>query len=76
MAKTKTTTKTPKSQTGKILSYLQSGKTLTVQEAKTRFGVRKLSARICDLRNSGNVIDTVKKNVRGVGTVTGYTLNG
>jgi hypothetical protein len=43
----------------KIIKYLDSGKELTVAQARSRFGVTNLSARVHELRTNGHVIDTV-----------------
>lgn len=67
--------KSKSSQTAKILRFLESGKVLTVTEAKNRYGVQKVSARIRDLRTQGYKINTVTKPVRNGGTVTGYQLS-
>ena len=49
----------------KIRNYLEAGRTLTAPEARSRFGIKNLSARIYDLRTQGLVIGTetyVRKN--------------
>lgn len=61
------------SQTTKILRFLERGRKLTVSEARNLFGARKLSARICELRNDGYPIATVTKTVQGT-PVTAYQL--
>jgi hypothetical protein len=41
-------------QTDKVLAYLQTpGRTLTAKQARSRFGIQRLSARICELREEG-----------------------
>ncbi len=40
-------------QNAKILSFLQSGQTITARQAESMFGVRRLSARISELREAG-----------------------
>jgi predicted ArsR family transcriptional regulator len=65
-----------RSQTEKILGFLQTGKQLTVSEAQKRFGVSRLAARIHDLRNDGFVIYTNRRRVTvGNKKVTGYRLD-
>lgn len=54
-----------KTQNEKILDFLRTGKQLTVSEARNRFGVSKLSARISELRSLGYKIYTNKKRVVG-----------
>lgn len=62
-----------KSQLEKISRFLQnSGKNLTVAEARRRFGVQRLAARIYDLRQNGFEIRT--NDVRSGHVVTSYTL--
>ena len=45
-------------QTRKILRYMQEGNTITPIEALAMFGCFRLSARIWDLRNEGEDIET------------------
>lgn len=75
---TKTTNTVKESQTTKILKYLTSGsgRVLTASAARERFGVTKMSARICELRDMGHPIETVNKRLRGGGVVTGYQYVG
>lgn len=41
-------------QTNKVLDYLSvPGRTLTSKQARARFGIQKLSARISELRSAG-----------------------
>jgi Helix-turn-helix domain len=42
----------------KVRNYLEAGRTLTSAEARARFGIANLSARIYDLRQEGMVIGT------------------
>lgn len=52
-----TTTKT--NQTAFLENYLRgTGKTITVAEAKSRFGIQNLTARISELREAGLVVRT------------------
>jgi len=44
---------TTQSQTQKILNHLNSGKSLTAAQAKRLYGVKRMSARVLDLRQSG-----------------------
>lgn len=54
----------PKTQTDKILAYLEKGRAITPLDALNRFGCFRLSARIDELRNMGHhiITETVKKN--------------
>jgi len=46
------------SQNKRILAYLKSGRKLTPLEALYEFGTMRLSARIYDLRDQGEMIET------------------
>jgi hypothetical protein len=46
-------------QTEKVFNYLEAGRTLTAPEARSRFGIQNLRARIYDLREDGVNITTV-----------------
>lgn len=59
-------------QTQRILSTLQSGRTLTTAQARTR-GIGRLSARIFDLRSSGVKVQTTYVTRNGVRTAR-YSL--
>jgi len=50
-------------QNEKLVQYLSSGRTLTSAQARTRFGVRNLRARVNDLRNDGFCVYTNRTNV-------------
>lgn len=41
------------SQTQKIIKHLSAGKTLTAAQAKRLYGVKRMSARVLDLRQAG-----------------------
>ena len=45
-------------QVEKVRNYLEAGRTLTAAEARSRFGIANLRARIYDLRQEGMVIGT------------------
>lgn len=51
-------TKKTQSQCEKILSHLQSGKSINPMQALNLYGCFKLGARIHDLKKDGNFIDT------------------
>lgn len=61
------------SQTEKLQTYLEAGRSITAPEARARFGVQNLRARICELRDTGLNIGTIpytRKN--GVSAVKYY----
>lgn len=45
-----------KSQNDQILSWLKKGRVINPKLALQKFGTMRLAARICDLRQAGNVI--------------------
>lgn len=67
------------SQNAKLLRRLSSGKNLTVSEARAKYGIARLAARIHELRNLGFPIFTNKVRVKaGAGrgrAVTAYRLD-
>jgi ribonucleotide monophosphatase NagD (HAD superfamily) len=61
----------------KIINYLSKSKgenTLTVAQARARFGIRNVSARIEELRSEGHCIYTNKKVLSDGRSVTYYKL--
>lgn len=46
-------------QTEKVAKYLKAGRTLTAREARSRFSIKNLRARIFDLREAGMNIGTI-----------------
>ncbi|CAB4141197.1 Helix-turn-helix domain containing protein [uncultured Caudovirales phage] len=67
------------SQNSKLIRRLSTGKNLTVAEAQSRYGIKRLSARIYDLREAGFPIYTNKKVIKGGinrgRKMTAYRLN-
>lgn len=63
----------------KLVRRLSSGKNLTVSEARSKFGIQRLAARIHELREEGFPIYTNTVVVRGGKNagkkVTAYRLN-
>jgi len=55
------------SQPVKIINFLQSGKSLSIAQAKSRLGVTQLPARVSELRADGYAIYT---NVNKAGNTT------
>jgi cbb3-type cytochrome oxidase cytochrome c subunit len=55
----------PNTQMGKILSHLESGKTLTSLEALNKFGCLRLSGRIMELRDMDYRIHSEMITVNG-----------
>lgn len=45
-------------QNERIIQYLSTGRNLTAEQARSRFGVRNLRARVNDLRNNGFCVYT------------------
>ena len=64
----------PDSQNTRILKYLQSGKTLTGMEALKMFNCFSLSQRIQNLRDKGNVIDTVMITTEDKKRIAAYEM--
>lgn len=66
-------------QTVKLLRRLSSGKNITVSEAKSRYGIGNLSARIHELREAGFPIFTNRVKMKGGSfrgkVVTAYRLH-
>lgn len=45
-------------QSEKVLDYLEAGRTLTSKQARARFGIQNLRARISELRSEGyNIVN-------------------
>lgn len=63
-----------KTQIDRLFNRLLTGKNLTAAEARRRFGVQRLSARIHELRNNGFTIYTNTVRVNGR-KVTAYRLD-
>lgn len=49
----------------RVISYLSRGKGLTVNEARSRFGVQNLRAMMSDIRNSSNWRVDTEETTRG-----------
>lgn len=67
-------TKQKKSQNQRVREVLQSGKSLTQAQARTR-GIMSLSSRVNELRQSGVAIDSVPYTNRDGRTVVRYQLS-
>lgn len=70
IVKTQKTEKTQTSQTQKLVSYftnIASARALSASQARSRFGIKNLSARISDLRKMGF---EVQKSQNKVGNTT------
>lgn len=62
-------------QNDKVLRYLTKGQTLTAKQARSRFGVKNLRARIFELRADGHKIETSPVTFRDTGaTGVAYKL--
>ena len=63
-------------QNDKVLRYLSKGQTLTAKQARSRFGVKNLRARIFELRGDGHKIVTSPVTYRDTGaTGVSYKLD-
>ena len=62
------------SQTGEILNYLRTGKTITASYAITRFRCYRLAARIYDLRRLGFNVEssTVRRKSKRTGRIIAF----
>lgn len=70
-----TTTKRRSNQLERILKFLETGSDLTVAIAESKLGVKRLSARVSELRDLGFKVLVDKKTVRGSKRrVTAYTF--
>ncbi len=58
-----------------IAAWLKEGRTLTSLDALRLFGCMRLASRICDLRDRGMDIKTIKVKVAPRKWVTEYSLN-
>jgi predicted ArsR family transcriptional regulator len=56
------------SQNARLLRYLQSGRDITVNQARDKFGIMNMSARVNDLRNAGYAV-YLNERVTGNGYV-------
>ena len=63
----------PMSQNDMVLEYLRSGRPIDDKIAYTRYGIRRLAARINDLRKRGHIIHTQILR-RGIMHWAAYTL--
>jgi len=54
-------------QNDKVLRYLTKGQSLTAKQARSRFGVKNLRARITELRQNGHKITTTPVTFRDTG---------
>lgn len=50
------------SQNERLARYLSTGRAITANEARTRFGIRNLRARVNELRNEGFCVYTNRAN--------------
>ena len=62
------------SQLEKVRTYLKAGRTLTSAEARSRFGIKNLSARIFDLRRDGLTINTTPYTRKNGANAVKYAL--
>ena len=64
-----------KTQLEKIMGALESGKSLTAAQARSRFGIANLRARICELRDKGFYITSNQYTTRDGRRVVKYSLD-
>lgn len=67
-----------KTQHEKIMNFLRSGATLSATQARGMFDIENVSARVAELRESGNLIFTKVNRSTGVASyqlATPYELN-
>jgi hypothetical protein len=50
----------------RMLNYLKTGCDITTSQARSRFGIVNVSARVAELREQGYPIYTNRKNINGV----------
>ena len=62
-----------KSAKERMLSFLENGYDITTNQARSRFGIQNVAARVYDLREDGFAIYTNRKNINGH-TVNVYRL--
>jgi predicted ArsR family transcriptional regulator len=60
--------------TQRILSFLKSGGDITVNQARTRFGVKNVSARISEIRKAGYPVYLNTRMTNNGRTIKVYTL--
>lgn len=58
----------------KLLKYLQSGRDITANQARAKFGITNVSARISELRKAGYAIYLNEKTTSGGYTIKAYRL--
>lgn len=60
----------------RLYTRLKSGRSVTKNEAKTRFGLKNLSSAVAKLRQAGFEIDTTTiRDRKNGGKVTAYRMN-
>jgi predicted ArsR family transcriptional regulator len=62
------------SATQKLLKYLQSGYDITAAQARSRFGITNVSARISELRQAGFAVYLNEKTTKSGYTIKAYRL--
>lgn len=58
----------------RILRYLQGGRDLTATQARQRFGIKNVSARVSELREAGYSIYLNEKKTQNGRTIKAYRL--
>jgi hypothetical protein len=62
-------------QVQKIDRYLSAGRSLTSAEARSRFGIKNLRARICEMRQDGYDIEAVPYVRKNGASANKYRFN-
>lgn len=62
------------SASARLLKYLQSGRDITAAQARQRFGISNISARISELRQAGFAIYLNEKTTKQGYTIKAYRL--
>ena len=65
---------TTKSVNRKLLAFLQTGRDITANQARTRFGITNVSARMADLRAAGYPVYLNSKATNNGRTIKAYRL--
>lgn len=58
----------------RLLNYLESGRDITAAQARTRFGITNVSARISELRKRGHAIFLNERTTKNGRTIKAYRL--
>lgn len=65
---------TNKTASARLLKYLQSGRDITVNQARARFGITNVSARVSELNQAGYAIYLNTRTTSNGRTIRAYRL--